>query len=109
MNTVNCAAIPEELLESELFGYKKGAFTGAIKDKKGYFELSNGGTLFLDEIGDMDIALQGKLLYAIQERKIRPLGSERELDLDIRLITATNQDLPQLIKEDKFREDLFYK
>lgn len=108
-NTINCAAIPKELLESELFGYKKGAFTGARYDKKGYFELSNGGTLFLDEIGDMDMSLQGKLLRAIQEKVVTPLGSEEEISLDIMLITATNRDLFSLVKEGEFREDLFYR
>ena len=109
MNTVNCAAIPSELLESELFGYKKGAFTGAMKDKKGYFELSNKGTLFLDEIGDLDISLQGKLLHAIQEKKITPLGAEEEIDVDVRIIAATNKDLFSLVNEGRFREDLYYR
>lgn len=108
-HTVNCAAIPKELLESELFGYKKGAFTGAITDKKGFFELSNKGTLFLDEIGDMDISLQGKLLNAIQEKRIIPIGSEEVVDVDARIIAATNQDLMTLVNEGNFREDLFYR
>lgn len=108
-NTINCAAIPKDLLESELFGYKKGAFTGATTDKKGYFELSNKGTLFLDEIGDMDISLQSKLLNVIQERTITPLGSEKSVEVDVRIITATNQDLKTLVKNGKFREDLFYR
>ncbi len=109
INTVNCAAIPKDLLESELFGYKKGAFTGAVGDKKGYFELSNKGTLFLDEIGDMDISLQGKLLHAIQEKTITPLGSEEPIEVDVRIITATNRDISSLVNEGKFREDLFYR
>ncbi len=108
-NTINCAAIPRELLESELFGYKKGAFTGATTDKKGYFELSNKGTLFLDEIGDMDISLQGKLLNAIQEKTIIPLGSGEQVEVDVRIITATNRNIRELVNEGKFREDLFYR
>lgn len=108
-NTVNCAAIPRALLESELFGYKKGAFTGAVGDKKGYFELSNKGTLFLDEIGDMDFSIQGKLLHAIQEKTITPLGSEESIEVDVRIITATNRDIRSLVNEEKFREDLFYR
>lgn len=106
---VNCAAIPKELLESELFGFKKGAFTGAIRDKKGFFELSNNGTLFLDEIGDLDISLQGKLLHVIQEKLVTPLGSEEEIEVDVRIITATNKDLFKLMNEQRFREDLYYR
>lgn len=109
MYTVNCAAIPSELLESELFGHKKGAFTGAIRDKKGYFQLADKGTLFLDEIGDLDISLQGKLLRAIQEKKITPLGAEEEIDVDVRIITATNKDLFELVGSGRFREDLYYR
>lgn len=109
MYTINCAAIPKDLLESELFGYKKGAFTGASNNKKGYFELANKGTLFLDEIGDMDILLQGKLLNVIQEKTITPLGSENPIKIDVRIITATNQDLNKLVEENKFREDLYYR
>lgn len=108
-HTINCAAIPEELLESELFGYKKGAFTGANKDKKGFFELANKGTLFLDEIGDMSLNLQGKILYAIQEKKIIPVGGIEEIEVDVRIITATNRDIMKLVNENKFREDLFYR
>lgn len=108
-HVVNCAAIPNELLESELFGYKKGAFTGAIRDRKGFFELSNNGTLFLDEIGDLDISLQGKLLHAIQDKKIVPIGSEDEINIDVRIITATNRDLLSLMNEGGFREDLYYR
>ena len=106
---INCAAIPKDLLESELFGYKKGAFTGALTDKKGYFELAHGGTLFLDEIGDMDLGMQGKLLQAIQENVITPIGSEEPIVVDVRIITATNRDLLNLVKEERFREDLYYR
>jgi len=107
--SVNCAAIPENLLESELFGYKKGAFTGAVSDKKGKFELATGGTLFLDEIGDLPMHLQPKILRAIQEKEIQPLGSEETAAIDIRIITATNRDLQKMIDENKFRPDLFFR
>ena len=107
--SINCASIPETLLESELFGYKKGAFTGAIADRKGKFQIANGGTIFLDEIGDMPLYLQAKLLRAIQEREIEPIGSEVKIKIDIRIISATNKDLDKLIKEGKFREDLYYR
>ncbi len=107
--TVNCAAIPENLLESELFGYKKGAFTGAVSDKKGKFQLAHGGTLFLDEIGDMPLLLQVKLLRAIQEKEIEPVGSEKKEKVDIRILSATNKDLSKLISQKLFREDLFYR
>lgn len=107
--TVNCAAIPENLLESELFGYKKGAFTGAAADKKGKFQLAHGGTLFLDEIGDMPLLLQVKLLRAIQEKEIEPVGSEKKEKVDIRILSATNKDLSKLIEQKLFREDLFYR
>jgi len=107
--TVNCAAIPENLLESELFGYKKGAFTGAVNDKKGKFQLAHGGTLFLDEIGDMPLLLQVKLLRAIQEKEIEPVGSEKKEKVDIRILAATNKDLSKLIAQKLFREDLFYR
>ncbi|OHD56298.1 MAG: hypothetical protein A2Y33_00560 [Spirochaetes bacterium GWF1_51_8] len=107
--SVNCAAIPENLLESELFGYKKGAFTGATVDRKGKFILANKGTIFLDEIGDMPIPLQGKLLRVIQEREVEPIGSESKVKIDIRIVSATNKNLQALIKEGKFREDLFYR
>lgn len=107
---INCAAIPEELLESELFGYEKGAFTGAnARGKRGIFELASGGTVFLDEIGEMNYHLQAKLLRGIQEKKVRPLGSDREIELDIRIISATNKNLNELIEERKFRMDLFYR
>ena len=107
--SINCASIPENLLESELFGYKKGAFTGAVNDKKGKFQLAEGGTIFLDEIGDMPLFLQAKLLRAIQEREIEPVGSETKIKVDIRIISATNMYLEKMIKEGKFREDLFYR
>lgn len=106
---INCAAFPETLLESELFGYEKGAFTGADRVKQGRFELADGGTLFLDEIGEMPLSMQVKLLRVLEERKIERLGSVKEIDLDIRIIAATNRDLDKLIKEGKFREDLFYR
>ncbi|UCG62015.1 MAG: sigma-54-dependent Fis family transcriptional regulator [Candidatus Zixiibacteriota bacterium] len=106
---INCAAFPENLLESELFGYEKGAFTGADKAKQGRFELADGGTLFLDEIGEMPVTMQVKLLRVLEERKIERLGSVKEIPLDIRIIAATNRDLDRLVKEQKFREDLFYR
>jgi serine/threonine-protein kinase PknK len=105
----NCCAIPETLLESELFGYKKGAFTGANTDHAGLFETASRGTLFLDEIGDLSMNLQTKLLRALQEGEIRPIGSKSPVKVDVRLITATNRDLPELIQTGKFREDLFYR
>ncbi len=105
----NCAAIPETLLESELFGYMKGAFTGATANKKGLFETANGGTLFLDEIGDMDMSMQKKLLRALQEGEIRPVGGERTVRVDVRILAASNQDLRKLCAEGRFREDLFYR
>ena len=106
---VNCGAIPENLLESELFGYKKGAFTGADKDKPGRFALAEGGTLFLDEIGDIAPALQVKLLRVLQEREYEPLGGTRPVKADIRLVSATNADISSLISEGRFRRDLFYR
>ena len=106
---VNCGAIPESLLESELFGYKKGAFTGAEKDKPGRFALAEGGTLFLDEIGDISSALQVKLLRVLQEREYEPLGGTKPVRSDIRLVSATNADLSRLIADGKFRKDLFYR
>jgi sigma-54-dependent transcriptional regulator len=105
----NCAAVPEELLESELFGYRRGAFTGATKDKKGLFEMANGGTLFLDEIGDMPLGLQAKLLRVLQEKEVRPLGDVKGCEVDVRVIAATHQDLKQLIAHRRFRPDLFYR
>ena len=107
--SVNCAAIPENLLESELFGYEKGAFTGAVGNKKGKFELADKGTLFLDEIGDMPLQLQSKILRAIQEKEIEPLGSEKTLKVDIRILAATNRDLKKLVDEGKFRADLYFR
>ena len=106
---INCGAIPRDLLESELFGHRKGAFTGAITDRKGRFELANGGTLFLDEIGDMTIDLQVKLLRVLQERTIDPVGSTESKSIDVRVIAATHKNIEQLIKQGEFREDLFYR
>ena len=107
--TINCAAIPENLLESELFGYEKGAFSGAYAKKKGKFELADKGTLFLDEIGDMPLSLQAKLLNVIQDREISRLGSEETIHIDTRIITATNKNMEKLIKIGQFREDLYYR
>ncbi|WP_246582814.1 sigma-54-dependent transcriptional regulator [Clostridium mobile] len=106
---INCSAIPNNLLESELFGYRKGAFTGAMEDKKGIIELSHEGTLFLDEIGDMDINLQTKLLRVIQDKEIRPIGSTKSISVDVRFVSATNKDLKEEIKNNRFRQDLFYR
>jgi transcriptional regulator with GAF, ATPase, and Fis domain len=105
----NCAAIPESLLESELFGYARGAFTGATADKKGLFEVAAGGTLFLDEIGDMPFDMQKKLLRVLQEKEVRPVGGKRTIPVDVRILSASNQDLRRLVAENKFREDLFYR
>ncbi|MCB9169623.1 MAG: sigma-54-dependent Fis family transcriptional regulator [Flavobacteriales bacterium] len=106
---VNCAAIPGELIESELFGHMKGAFTSAIKDRKGKFELASGGTLFLDEIGDMSLAAQAKVLRALQENRITPVGGDKDIKVDVRVIAATNKDLKREIAEGHFREDLFHR
>ena len=106
---VNCAAIPRELLESELFGHEKGAFTGALTTKIGKFQLAHGGTIFLDEIGDLDLTLQGKILRVLQEKEIVRVGGTQTIKVDVRVIAATNQDLEQAIKEKRFREDLFYR
>jgi len=106
---VNCAAIPETLLESELFGHVRGAFTGATNGKKGKFALADGGTIFLDEIGTMAQALQAKLLRVLQEREFEPLGSERTQKIDVRVIAATNRDLRQMVADGRFQEDLFYR
>jgi len=106
---VNCAAIPSELIESQLFGHEKGSFTSAIKQRKGDFELANGGTLFLDEIGDMSLSAQAKVLRALQENKIVRVGGESEILVDVRVIAATNKDLKEEIKKGKFREDLYHR
>jgi two-component system nitrogen regulation response regulator NtrX len=106
---INCAAIPDDLIESELFGYRRGAFTGAGEDKRGKFEEAHEGTLFLDEVGDMSLKVQSKLLRVLEEEKIEPLGSNSPLSLDVRVIAATNQDLSALIQAGRFREDLFYR
>ena len=107
--SINCGALPDELLESELFGHVKGAFTGATATKKGLFEVANGGTIFLDEIGETTPAMQIKLLRVLQERRIRPVGGTEEIAVDVRVITATNQDLEAMVREKTFREDLFYR
>ncbi len=106
---VNCAALPETLLESELFGYVRGAFTGATQDKPGRFQLAAGGTLFLDEIGELPMTLQAKILRALQERIVEPLGGVTPVSVDVRFLAATNRDLPAMIAEGKFREDLYYR
>ncbi len=106
---INCAAIPESLLESELFGYEKGAFTGAVKNSKGLFVRADRGTMFLDEIGDMSLAIQAKLLRVLQERSFVPLGSERPVSVNVRIIVATNKNLKKEVKKGNFREDLFYR
>ncbi|WKS94512.1 sigma-54-dependent transcriptional regulator [Riemerella columbina] len=109
MVEVNCAAIPSELIESELFGHTKGSFTGAVKDKSGKFEQANGGTIFLDEIGDMSLVAQAKVLRALQENKVSPVGSDKEIKIDVRVLAATNKDLQKEIAEGKFREDLYHR
>jgi formate hydrogenlyase transcriptional activator len=106
---MNCAAIPSGLLESELFGHEKGAFTGALIQRKGRFELADGGSLFLDEIGDISLELQPKLLRAIQEQEFERLGSSKTISVNVRLIAATHRDLPAMVRDEKFREDLFYR
>lgn len=106
---VNCAAIPSELIESELFGHEKGAFTSAIKQRKGKFEQADGGTLFMDEIGDMSLAAQAKVLRALQENKICRVGSDKDIDVDVRVLAATNKNLREEIKKGNFREDLYHR
>src|SRR6476659_8175376 len=106
---VNCAAIPEELIESELFGHMRGAFTGAVADRRGKFELADGGTLFLDEIGDMSVKTQAKVLRALQEQVVEPVGGTSSVKVDVRVIAATNKDLPTEIRGGRFREDLYFR
>ncbi len=106
---VNCGALPEQLMESELFGHVRGAFTGATEDKPGLFEVAHGGTLFLDEIGELPLPLQVKLLRALQEKTIRPVGAASEIPVDVRIISATNNDLQELVTQNRFRADLFYR
>lgn len=109
MIEVNCAAIPSELIESELFGHVKGAFTSAVKDRAGKFEAANGGTIFLDEIGDMSLSAQAKVLRALQENKIQRVGNDKDIKVDVRVIAATNKDLKREIEEKRFREDLYHR
>jgi DNA-binding NtrC family response regulator len=109
MVEVNCAAIPSELIESELFGHVKGAFTSAVKDREGKFEAANGGTIFLDEVGDMSLSAQAKVLRALQENKIQRVGNDKDIKVDVRVITATNKDLKKEIEKNRFREDLYHR
>ena len=106
---MNCAAIPSELIESELFGHVKGAFTSAVKDRAGKFEAANGGTIFLDEIGDMSLSAQAKVLRALQEGRIQRVGNDRDIKVDVRVVSATNKDLKKEIEEGRFREDLYHR
>ncbi|MCK4235824.1 MAG: sigma-54-dependent Fis family transcriptional regulator, partial [Candidatus Krumholzibacteria bacterium] len=108
-HSLNCSAFPRELIESELFGYEKGAFTGAHRQKIGHFESANGGTIFLNEIGDMPPSLQPKLLRVLEEQRFYRVGGTKEISTDVRIITATNKDLLELVKEKRFREDLYYR
>ena len=109
MIEVNCAAIPSELIESELFGHVKGSFTGANKDRAGKFEAANGGTIFLDEIGDMSLSAQAKVLRALQENRISRVGSDKDIKVNVRVLAATNKDLKKEIAEGRFREDLYHR
>ena len=109
MIEVNCAAIPSELIESELFGHVKGAFTSAVKDRAGKFEAANGGTIFLDEIGDMSLSAQAKVLRALQENKISRVGSDKDIKVNVRVVAATNKNLQKEIEEGRFREDLYHR
>ncbi|MGZ4959279.1 MAG: sigma-54-dependent transcriptional regulator [Methylomonas sp.] len=106
---INCGAIPQELMESEFFGHKKGSFTGAVADKRGLFQAADGGTLFLDEVADLPLSLQVKLLRAIQEKKIRPIGEQTEIAVDVRLLSATHKDLARMVHDGSFRQDLYYR
>ncbi|MGB5426484.1 MAG: sigma-54 dependent transcriptional regulator [Gammaproteobacteria bacterium] len=106
---VNCGAIPSELMESEFFGHRKGSFTGAVKDKKGLFQVAEGGTLFLDEVAELPLHMQVKLLRAIQEKAVRPVGAEKEIHTDVRILSATHKDLAQLVEAGQFRQDLYYR
>jgi two-component system response regulator PilR (NtrC family) len=106
---VNCGALPENLMESEFFGYKKGAFTGAAEDRDGFFQAANGGTLFLDEVADLPLTMQVKLLRAIQEKRVRKIGATQEDPVDVRIICATHQNLASLVAAGRFRQDLFYR
>ena len=106
---VNCGAIPESLMESEFFGHRKGSFTGAVSDKDGLFKAADGGTLFLDEVGDLPLSMQVKLLRAIQEKSIRPVGSQSEIKVDVRILSATHKSLQDLVAHGKFRQDLYYR
>ena len=106
---VNCGAIPENLMESEFFGYKKGSFTGADQDRLGFFQHANGGTLFLDEVADLPLAMQVKLLRAIQEKAVRRIGDAQEVKVDVRIVSATHKNLAALVESGAFRQDLFYR
>ena len=106
---INCGAIPHELMESEFFGHKKGSFSGAVADKQGFFQAAEGGTLFLDEVADLPLSLQVKLLRAIQEKKIRPVGEQHEIAVDVRILSATHKDLAKMVQEGSFRQDLYYR